>query len=96
MRHGHTSPTHIARASLRRRLVTSAVSRVQHYEDGNVYDGEWRNDQRAGRGTMRFGNGGVYDGQWVQDKVRTHEDGRREMQRPARRLACTAHLISCL
>jgi hypothetical protein len=33
-----------------------------------VYSGEWKEDQRSGRGTFRWDNGCTYDGHWAEDK----------------------------
>lgn len=37
--------------------------------DGSVYDGEWDNDMKQGRGTMIFCNGSKYEGTFFEDKV---------------------------
>ena len=31
-------------------------------KDGDVYEGQWRNDLRHGKGTMTYANGNVYEG----------------------------------
>ena len=36
--------------------------------DGDVYDGEWKNDKREGHGVMRFSNGDQYEGGWKRGK----------------------------
>lgn len=33
------------------------------------YDGEWKGDQRHGRGTMCFANGNRYEGEWEKDEM---------------------------
>jgi hypothetical protein len=33
-----------------------------------VYEGEWKDNKRNGRGKLIFSNGGVYDGEWLNDK----------------------------
>ena len=39
---------------------------------GDVYDGEWKDDERYGRGVMTFANGPLsgckYDGEWKDDE----------------------------
>jgi hypothetical protein len=37
------------------------------YSDGAVYEGEWKADDRHGRGTMRYADGDVYEGEWKAD-----------------------------
>ena len=32
--------------------------------DGDVYEGEYRNNKRHGFGEMKYGNGQIYRGQW--------------------------------
>ena len=32
-----------------------------------MYDGEWKNDKRDGKGIMIFANGGKYEGEWKGD-----------------------------
>jgi hypothetical protein len=31
-------------------------------EDGNTYDGKWKNNKRHGKGTLKFSNGDKYEG----------------------------------
>lgn len=31
---------------------------------GDIYEGNWENDERNGKGIMNFGNGGKYEGDW--------------------------------
>ena len=40
---------------------------VMRFSDGTVYDGEWENDEREGRGDERY-MGDVYSGGWHRDK----------------------------
>jgi hypothetical protein len=35
------------------------------YANGDIYNGEFCNDNFHGRGEMRYGNGAVYNGDWV-------------------------------
>ena len=43
------------------------------YDDESVYEGEWVNDMRYGRGVMTFApSGDVYDGEWVNDVMSGH------------------------
>jgi hypothetical protein len=32
--------------------------------NGDVYDGEWFDNKRRGRGTLKYSDGTVYDGDW--------------------------------
>jgi hypothetical protein len=50
--------------------------------DGSVYDGEWRDDQPNGQGTLTYLNGQKYVGQWKDDQrcgrgTETYGDGSR-------------------
>ena len=36
--------------------------------NGDVYDGEYKDDKRNGRGKHTYANGDVYDGEWKDDK----------------------------
>ena len=38
------------------------------YNDGNTYEGEYKNDMREGRGIYRYKNGDKYIGEWKKDK----------------------------
>lgn len=39
------------------------------YENGNIYDGEWRDDLKHGKGTYTWtGRGDAYEGQWKDNK----------------------------
>lgn len=38
------------------------------YLSGTVYDGEWKDGKKHGRGAMTFGNGDKYDGEWKRGK----------------------------
>ncbi|CBZ26631.1 hypothetical protein LMXM_20_0580 [Leishmania mexicana MHOM/GT/2001/U1103] len=40
----------------------------QHYNNGNVYTGEWRDGTPDSFGEKRYGNGDVYRGNWCQGK----------------------------
>ena len=35
-----------------------------HFDNGDVYEGEWAHDEMHGRGIMRFHNGDIYEGEW--------------------------------
>jgi hypothetical protein len=38
------------------------------YSNGDVYFGNWENDERTGRGVLLEANGDTYDGEWKNDK----------------------------
>jgi hypothetical protein len=38
------------------------------YENGDEYDGEWKNGKLCGKGIMKYKKGGVYDGEWASGK----------------------------
>lgn len=39
-----------------------------YYANGDIYEGEWSNDMREGRGMLRLANNNRYEGEWKQDK----------------------------
>ena len=39
------------------------------YANKDVYDGEWKNDRKEGRGTMNYHNGDVYEGEFSKGKL---------------------------
>ena len=39
------------------------------YPNGDVYEGEWKNNMRDGRGKITFVNQSSYDGMWSKDKM---------------------------
>jgi len=49
---------------------------VLKYEYGEVYDGDWKEDSRVGKGNLDihllgsyiYNNGDIYDGEWLNDK----------------------------
>ncbi len=38
------------------------------YYNGRLYQGQWENDQKHGRGVQIFPNGGKYEGMFAQGK----------------------------
>ena len=47
-----------------------------------MYEGEWLNDLKHGKGAMTFANGDTYDGEWEEGKyhgqgVFVYDDGSR-------------------
>ena len=38
------------------------------YDNGNEYDGQWKNNKRDGKGTTRYASGNVYIGMWKAGK----------------------------
>ena len=34
------------------------------YNNGDKYNGTWKNDKRDGKGIMEYSNGSIYDGTW--------------------------------
>ncbi|KNC48087.1 CMRP Flagellar component [Thecamonas trahens ATCC 50062] len=41
---------------------------VHRYTNGSVYEGEWKDDKRDGRGKLVSASGEVYEGEWKADK----------------------------
>ena len=39
-----------------------------HYEDGSIYKGLWKNDQRNGKGKLNYSNVDYYIGDFLNDK----------------------------
>ena len=37
------------------------------YNNGDVYEGEWQNTDRHGKGQFRFSDGGLIEGIWKND-----------------------------
>jgi hypothetical protein len=38
------------------------------YANGNIYEGEWKNNNKSGNGKMKYQNGSIYDGEWKKNK----------------------------
>jgi hypothetical protein len=38
---------------------------VYTYDNGDRYEGEWKNGERHGKGTMDYADGNKYTGTWV-------------------------------
>ena len=49
-------------ASGKKTITTEA--NLLRYVDGEVYDDEWNEGRKHGRGKLTFANGDVYEGQW--------------------------------
>jgi hypothetical protein len=41
---------------------------IEIYSNGDKYEGEWRNNQRYGQGTMNYANGDKYEGGWLNNR----------------------------
>jgi hypothetical protein len=41
---------------------------IYHYENGDVYEGEWDNNDKSGLGEYIYSDGSVYRGEWLKDK----------------------------
>ena len=37
------------------------------YADGDIYEGNWEDDDKNGQGTMTYPDGNVYQGEWKND-----------------------------
>jgi hypothetical protein len=37
--------------------------------NGNVYDGDWKDEKKNGRGTYKWADGRVYKGEWKDNKM---------------------------
>jgi hypothetical protein len=43
---------------------------IQQYDNGGIYEGEFRNGVQHGTGTYRLPNGYEYTGEWVDGEIR--------------------------
>ena len=43
------------------------------YFDGTIYDGEWRDDKRNGKGIMKDSEGKKYSGEWINDRKKKED-----------------------
>jgi hypothetical protein len=41
---------------------------VHTYDNGDIYEGEWKNGRKHGKGTMNYADGKKYTGVWVNDE----------------------------
>ena len=41
---------------------------VMYYSNGDVYEGNWKNNLKQGYGIMKYSNGNIYEGDWEKDK----------------------------
>ena len=39
------------------------------FPNGDVYDGEWKDDKKQGQGKYTWASGDIYDGDWLDDKM---------------------------
>ena len=39
------------------------------YNDGNIYEGDWVNNQRFGKGVLKFKDGNKYEGEFSTDLI---------------------------
>ena len=42
---------------------------VHYYKNGDLYDGEWLNDRRIGRGRILLSDGSKINGMFIEDKA---------------------------
>ena len=42
---------------------------IMKYNNGDLYEGEWKNDKKEGNGIMKFENGNIYEGEWKNDLI---------------------------
>jgi hypothetical protein len=38
------------------------------YKNGDVYEGDWKDDRKHGYGKMKYSNGNFYEGDWKNDR----------------------------
>ena len=49
---------------------------IMKYSNGDVYSGEWVNDERSGKGTMIYQGGEQFSGEWKDDKIDERGSGK--------------------
>ena len=37
---------------------------ILKFNNGDIYDGDWRDDEKNGKGIYQFSNGDSYEGDW--------------------------------
>ena len=46
------------------------------YTNGSVYDGQWKEGEKHGKGKMEYDDGDIYDGEWKEgEKTWERENG---------------------
>jgi hypothetical protein len=43
------------------------IDNAYRFPNGSVYLGQWKNQQRWGRGKCSYPNGSIYEGEWAED-----------------------------
>lgn len=41
---------------------------IYRYSNGNIYNGNWKDDLKNGLGKMNYPNGACYEGEWMKGK----------------------------
>ena len=41
----------------------------KYYKNGEIYEGDWKNNVREGQGSMKFKDGKIYKGTWSNDAM---------------------------
>ena len=39
------------------------------YKDGSIYEGEWKDNMKHGKGTMNLCTGDIYKATWLYDRI---------------------------
>ena len=42
---------------------------IFYYNNGNKYDGEYKNNKNEGKGTFYYNDDDIYDGEWKNNKI---------------------------
>ena len=50
------------------RLIHAGLSTNYYYIDGDVYEGDWKDDKAHGYGFYNHTDGARYEGEWFEDK----------------------------
>ena len=60
-------------------MVKRMARELASGSDGDIYDGEWKDDKQHGKGTFKWPHGDMYEGEWkdhyMLDKAETDEFG---------------------
>ena len=54
---------------IRERLEAERIFARFEYENGDIYEGEWKKCRKDGRGRMIWNSGNVYEGEWAKNEM---------------------------
>ena len=59
----------ILKINLEEHFKNKCIFRIIHYDNGDIYMGEWKNNKREGNGIYYFYNGDRYEGEFKNNKI---------------------------